>query len=113
MNGGALGRGGSWGGSRLGGGCPAAGGGERRLRDESPAGSPALRRSKVCSRPKPPRSLGRRWAALVNPTGPPVFVLGDLALPSSLPKSSWIQALHARAFARALTPGFSAPLALA
>lgn len=76
---------------------------EARRRCHQPA-PPPLRRRKVCSSDRPRAPWDRRRAASVNPTGPPVFVLGDLALLSSLSKSSWIQALQALAFARALTP---------
>lgn len=87
---------------------------ERRPREKSPAGSPA---SAAAAKFVRATSLRGPWGSaglggVGEPPWPAVFVLGDLALLSDVSKSSWTQALHALAFARASTPGFSDPLAL-
>lgn len=71
---------------------------------QPPSPAPPLQESLFA--PVAPRSLGQRWAVLVDPSGPAVFVLGDpVSPPQSLQNFSSIQVLHALAFGRALTLG--------
>lgn len=78
-----------------------SGGSEGKLSSPSP---PPLRRRKVCTRHSPVL-LAAALGGVGESHWPSRLVLGDLAPLSSLLKSSWIQALQALAFARALTPG--------